>query len=574
MVGKKNKSSNLERSSLLAAFFVLGFLAIIARLSFLQIVNGKENRETAESQRSMVLRLLPSRGQISIVDRSTEQLLPVATNIQKPLVYTVPGEIQNPVLTAAGLSEVLGLPSEDILPKLVSKEKKYVVLKKQLTEEEQQKVRDLHLTGIYFDNEGARYYPQGQLLSHVLGFVGYKGDVKQGVYGLENFEEKALAGKEGIIRQEGDISGVWIFGGKRQSEPVQDGDSLILTIDKNIQYKAEEVLKNAVEAHGANGGSVIVVDPKTGKVLAMASYPTFDPNQFNKVTDPAAFNNEAVTGVYEPGSIFKPLTMSAALNEGKVKADTTFVDEGQVKIDDKVIKNSDPKPRGVQTMTQVLEQSLNTGVIFAKDQIGDETFLRYVKDFGFGEKTGIELPEKKGSLDNLKLKIKVNYATASFGQGISVTPIQMIQAFTAIANSGKMLRPYIIASRINQNGNRQDTKVNEIKQIISSQTANTVTAMMVNVVENGHGKKAAVPGYYIAGKTGTAQVAKKNGMGYEENANIGSFIGFGPVENPKFLMLVRIDEPKSVKFAESTAAPAFGEIAKFILNYYQIAPTR
>ncbi|MBL8030350.1 MAG: penicillin-binding protein 2 [Candidatus Doudnabacteria bacterium] len=574
MVSKKNKSLNLERSSLLAAFFVFGFLAIIARLAQLQIVNGNENRQKAENQRSMVLRLLPSRGQISIIDRSTQQLLPVATNIQKPLVYTVPGEIQNPNLVAASLSGVLRLPEEDLLPKLVNKDKKYIILKKQLTEEDQEKIRTLNLSGIYFDNEGARYYPQGQLLAHVLGFVGYKGDLRQGIYGLEGYEEEALAGKEGVVKQEGDISGAWIFGGKRQTEPVKDGDSLILTIDKNIQYKAEEILADAVVKHGATGGSVIVADPKTGKILAMASYPTFDPNQFNKVVDPAAFNNETVTGVYEPGSIFKPLTLAAALNEGKIKADTTYVDEGQIKIDDKVIKNSDPKPRGVQTMTQVLEQSLNTGVIFAKDQIGDDIFLRYLKDFGFGEKTGIELPEKKGSLDNLKFKIKINYATASFGQGISVTPIQMIQAFTAIANGGKMLKPYIVASKIDPFGNRQDTKVSILKDIISAQTSNTVTAMMVNVVENGHGKRAGVPGYYIAGKTGTAQISKQNGLGYEEHATIGSFIGFGPVEDPKFLMLVRIDEPKTVQYAESTAAPAFGEIAKFILNYYQVAPTR
>jgi cell division protein FtsI/penicillin-binding protein 2 len=258
--------------------------------------------------------------------------------------------------------------------------------------------------------------------------------------------------------------------------PAQDGESLILTIDKNIQYKAEEVLKNTVDKNLANSGCVVIADPKTGKILAMAGYPDFDPNKFNEVTDPAVFNNEATTGVYEPGSIFKPLTMAAAINEGKVTPDSTYVDEGQIKIDDKIIKNSEPKARGVQTMTQVLEESLNTGAIFAKDQIGNQKFLEYIKKFGFGQKTGIELMEKKGNLDNLKGSINVNFATASFGQGITATPIQMIKAFSVFVNNGKMLRPYIVASKIFPDGKREDTKTQELDQVISPQTASTLAA--------------------------------------------------------------------------------------------------
>jgi cell division protein FtsI/penicillin-binding protein 2 len=574
MVQRKVKNPLDLRSSLLAAFFIVCFFIIVLRLGYLQIVRGKESKARAEAQRNMVLKLLPTRGEINLIENSTDQLLPVATNIQKPLVYAVPGEIQNPVLAAASLSSVLSLEHNELLNKLANKQKKYVVLKKQLSDEEVNKIKEIKLSGIYFDHEGFRYYPQGSLLSQVLGFVGYKGDTKQGVYGLESFFESELAGKEGVLKQEGDISGAWIFGGNRQLDAAKDGDSLILTIDKNIQYEAQKVLKETVEKNEATSGTVIIADPKTGKILAMAGFPDFDPNKFNEVTDPAAFNNEATIGSYEPGSVFKPLTMAAALNEGKITPDTTFVDEGFVKIDDKTIKNSDPKPRGLQTMTQVLEESLNTGLIFVKDQIGNQKFLEYVKKFGFGEKTGIDLMERKGNLDNLKANINVNFATASFGQGLTVTPIQLIQAFTAFPNSGKMLKPYIVASRISPEGQRTDTKVKEVRQIISAQTANTVTAMMVNVVENGHGKRAGVPGYYIAGKTGTAQVPKVNGLGYEENVNIGTFIGFGPVEDPKFLMLVRIDKPKTVKFAESTAAPAFGQLAQYLVNYFQIPPTR
>jgi cell division protein FtsI/penicillin-binding protein 2 len=574
MVSRKVKNQTGKRSSYIAAFFIVCFLVIGLRLADLQIINGPENRAKAEEQRSMVRKLSPTRGEISLVDSTSKQLVPVATNIERPLVYAVPQEIQNPVLAASSLAAVLTLDQTELLTKIANKDKKYVVIKKQLTEDEQEKIKQLKLFGVYFDNEGARFYPQGELLSQVLGFVGYKGDKREGIYGLEAFYEEDLAGKEGLLKQEGDVSGAWIFGGMREMVPAQDGDSLILTIDKNIQFQAERILKDTVDAHQASSGSIIVADPKTGKILAMAGYPDFNPNEYNKVENAAAFNNEATLSPYEPGSVFKPLTMAAAVNEGKVNAGTMYEDTGEVKIDDKVIKNSDLKAHGMQTMAQVLEQSLNTGVIFAKDQIGDEKFLEYVKHFGFGEKTGIELPEKKGSLENLKYKIKVNFATASFGQGITVTPIQLIEAFTALANGGKMMKPYLVASRISPDGTRKDSHPQEVRQVITPQTANTVGAMMVGVVENGHGQKAGVPGYYIAGKTGTAQVAKKNGNGYEENVNIGSFIGFGPVEDPKFLMLVRINEPHTVKFAETTAAPAFGELAKFILNYYQIEPTR
>lgn len=574
MVQRKIKNPLDTRSSLLAAFFIVCFFVILLRLANLQILHGAENKSKAESQRNMVLKLLPTRGEINLVESSTQQLLPVATNIEKPLVYGVPLDVQNPVLAAASLSAILNVDQNELLTKLANKQKKYVVLKKQLTEEEVNKIKELKLSGIFFDGEGFRLYPQGNLLSQVLGFVGYKGDTKQGVYGLESYFDQELSGKEGLLKQEGDISGAWIFGGNRQIEEAKDGDSLILTIDKNIQYEAQKVLKDTVEKNEADSGTVIIADPKTGKILAMAGFPDFDPNKFNEVTDPAAFNNEATSGVYEPGSVFKPFTMAAAINEGKITPDTTFVDEGFVKIDDKTIKNSDPKPRGVQTMTQVLQESLNTGLIFVKDQIGNQKFLEYVKRFGFGEKTGIELMEKKGNLDNLKANINVNYATASFGQGLTVTPIQLIQAFSVFSNSGKMIKPYIVASKISPEGQRKDTKPTVVREVISPQTANTVTAMMVNVVENGHGKRAGVPGYYIAGKTGTAQVSRQNGLGYEENVNIGTFIGFGPVEDPRFLMLVRVNKPKTVKFAESTAAPAFGQLAQYLLNYYQVPPTR
>ncbi len=574
---KAGEGSFERRSRIAAAFFLLCFGVIVGRLYQLQVVRGDVYRKTAQEQHGILKKILPARGEIKIFDKLSNESLPLAVNIDKPLVYADPAMVENPRLASESLASLLGMEASEVLEKVTRTQRRYVPIKKSLTEEEQKKISDLKLPGIYFDQEKVRYYPEKSLLAQTVGFVGYKGadsEVKQGLYGLERNFEKSLAGKEGLLKEEKDLSGAWIFGSNRQTVPAVDGVNLLLTIDKSLQYKAESVLKAAVEQNEADSGSMIVIDPKTGAVLAMAGFPAFDPNEFSKVEDAGVYQNLNVTGSYEPGSIFKPLTMAAAINEGKIGPDSVYTDAGEVKIDEYTIKNSDLKANGQQTMVQVLEKSLNTGVIYAKEQIGNKKFLEYIKKFGFGEYTGIELPESKGNLENLKGNIGVNYHTASFGQGILITPIQMVQAFTALANQGKMVHPHLVQSVIHPDGKTETIETKEAGQIISAKTANTVSAMLVSVVENGHGKKAGVPGYYIAGKTGTAQVAKKNGRGYEENNNIGSFIGYGPVENPVFLALVRINHPRTVNFAETTAAPAFGEMAKFIMNYYHIAPTR
>ena len=564
-----------KRIVTLTVFLLLVFALIIVRLAILQVFSGGYYRALAEDRYTLVKKLIPERGKIEITDKFSPDPELVATNIDRDLVFANPTSITDPKLAADSLALVLGQKPEDILGKITDKSKKYVVLQKRLTDDQEQKIKDLHLPGIAFEPEVVRFYPQKTLLAHVMGYVGYKGDEKAGLYGLERSFEDQLKGAPGSLAQERDATGAWIFGTRRDLVPAVNGDNLILTVDKNIQFKAEAVLKDAVDKNGADSGSVIVMDPHSGAVLAMASYPTFDPNEFNKVTDPSTFSNRATVGNYEPGSVFKAITLAAAIDEGKVSPDSTYNDSGQiVESDGKIIKNSDGKAHGVQTMNQVLEESLNTGAAYAKDQIGNIDFLKYVQKFGFGKITGIELPESSGNLSNLKGNIKINFDTASFGQGISVTPIQLMQAYTALANGGKMVRPYIVQARVSPDGKVATTQTQELDQVISQQTASTLSAMLVNVVEFGHGKRAAVKGYYIGGKTGTAQVPAKNGKGYEANNNIGTFIGYGPVEKPRFLMLVRVDHPRNVTFAESSAAPAFGQIAQFIMNYFDIPPTR
>lgn len=573
-MGKKVSDVSNKRIVILTVFLFLAFLIIIGRLFFLQVVSGSYYQSLGNDQHSLFSKLPQNRGEIKITDQFAPEGFLVATNVKKDLLFAVPKNISNTEELAGKLAPILGLETQDLVQRMADKSKNYVVLKRQLTDEQEKSIKDLKVSGLGFDPEIIRYYPEKNFLSHVLGFVGYKNNDRLGLYGLEKSLETQLAGNSGSLLQDKDVGGAWIFGGKREMVPAKDGDNLILTIDRSIQYKAETILNEAVTKNLADSGCIIVMNPKTGAVLAMASFPSFDPNLYSKVEDPSVFNNIATIGNYEPGSIFKAITMAASINEGKVGPDTTYYDSGEVNIDGYTIKNSDNKAHGQQTMTQVLEESLNTGVIFAKEKIGNQKFMSYIKKFGFGKKTGIDLTEASGNLENLKYNIAVNYDTASFGQGLSVTPIQMVQAFSAFANGGVMVRPYIVQARISSDGGTVETKPEFSEQVISPTTAGTIGGMLVNVVENGHGKRAKVKGYYVAGKTGTAQVPKKDGKGYEENNNIGSFIGFAPVEDPKFVAIVRINHPRTVQFAESTAAPAFGELAQFILNYYNVPPTR
>lgn len=563
-----------RRIVVLTIFLLLAFGAVVIRLCVVSVFSGSYYRALAEDQYSIFKKLLPNRGEIKIHDNFSGVPQTLATNISKDLVFAVPKDVTDPKIAAEKLAPVLAAEVPDLESKLSDKGRNYIVLKRQLSDEQEQTIKNLHLTGIQFEPEVLRFYPEKDLLAHVLGFVGYRDKDKVGLYGLEKSFETELAGRPGSLHQEKDTTGAWIFGGRRDLTPARDGDTLILTIDRSIQFKVQTVLEATVTKHLADSGCVIVMDPKTGGILAMATYPTFDPNAYGKVTDPGLFSNSCTMDSYEPGSVFKAMTMAAALDAGKISPDTTYVDPGTLTIDGHIIKNSDGKAHGKQTMTQALEQSLNTGAIFAKNQIGNELFLKYVKKFGFGKKTGVELPEAAGNLDNLKGNISVNYATASFGQGISVTPLQLVAAYGTLANKGVGVVPHIVETRLSPEGKAELTETNTTGPVVSPQAAASAAGMLVSVVENGHGKRAGVAGYYVAGKTGTAQVARKDGRGYEANNNIGSFIGFAPVDDPRFVMLVRINHPRTVQFAESTAAPAFGELAQFILNYYNIPPTR
>jgi len=431
------------------------------------------------------------------------------------------------------------------------------------------------LTGFDFEIKKFRYYPEDNIGSHILGFVSYADDMGVGKYGLEEFFNEELTGKTGFLKGERGVQNSIIVNDREYVKPVT-GSDLVLTIDRSVQFYACEQLKKTVDKFQAKGGTIIAIDAKTGAVLAMCSVPDFNPNDYRNVSDISVFNNPAIFDQYEPGSVFKAITMSIALDQNKVTPSTTYNDPGEIYINGwpKPIRNSDFDTKGghgVVNMNYVLEYSLNTGAIFAMRQTGANTFADYVKKFGFGEKTGIELgSEASGNINNLlKRNIRdIDAATASFGQGLSVTPLQMVSAYQVFANKGVLMKPYIVKQIKHSDGSTDNISPVQERQVISEKTATTILGMLANVVQSGHAKKAAIPGYYIGGKTGTAQIAV-NGK-YTIGRYNHTFVGIAPIDNPRFVMLTRIDSPKGIQYAESSALPLWTDIATFMLQYYQV----
>ena len=439
--------------------------------------------------------------------------------------------------------------------------------------------KELKLTGFDFEIKKFRYYPEENLASHLLGFVSYGDEAGVGSYGLEEFFNDELFGKFGSLKGERGVNNSMIVNDREYVKPIA-GSDLVLTVDRSVEFYACDQLKKTVDKFQAKGGTVIALDVKTGAILAMCSVPDFNPNDYRNVTDMVVFKNPAISDQYEPGSVFKTITMSIALDQGKVSPSTTYSDPGEIYIEgwSKPIRNSDYDTKGahgVVDMNFVLENSLNTGAIFVMRQAGAKTFSNYVQNFGFGEKTGIELgSEASGDINNLlKKNIKdVDAAVASFGQGITVTPLQMISAYQVFANKGYLMKPYIIKEIKHSDGKIDVIAPVQERRVVSEKTATTILGMLANVVVSGHSKKAAIPGYYIGGKTGTAQIAV-NGKYVNDRYN-HTFIGIAPIDNPRFVMLTHIDSPKGIQYAEASALPLWTDIATFMLQYYQVPKTK
>jgi cell division protein FtsI/penicillin-binding protein 2 len=577
----KRKDQNKDVRLEVFRYAILIFAGVIVlKLFLVQIIDQNFYEALASGQHEIFRELFPERGTVFVHDAKDEALVPVATNQRLAHVYVDPRKINNPERVARGLAKIFAYDDEKVeklIVRLDQPDDPYEPIETEVSNETLDRLLKLDLQGVEYFREESRLYPEPSMSGHVLGFIGSDSEgVESGRYGIEGYFDEILSGVPGFIRSERDIAGRLIAVADRSIEPAQDGADIVLTIDRTVQFKACTSLSKTVMKHGADGGSITIVEPLTGRILAMCGAPNFESSEFNKVERIDSFNNPAIFEAYEPGSIFKPFTMAGAIDAEAVTPSTSFQDTGSVMVDGwpKPLSNAENKVYGWVDMTKVLEESINTGMIFSMRKMGQDKFIDYVKRFGFGEKTGIELDkELAGNISALEKKTEIFSATATYGQGITTTPVQIAMAYAAIANGGVLKKPQIIDEIRYDDGTVEIRAPQDVRQVISPKTARTLGAMLVSVIEHGHGTRAGVDGYYIGGKTGTAQVAGSSG-GYSKNYTIGSFAGFGPVEDPKFAMVVRIDNPKGVIWAESTAAPLFGEMAEFLLQYYEIAPIR
>lgn len=451
----------------------------------------------------------------------------------------------------------------------------WVSLNRKIDLASKQQLEKMDLSGVGFDETSLRFYPEGSSSAHLLGFVASDAYGEEaGYFGLEGFYNGELKGKNGVLTQEKDAMGLPILIGKFFVQNAKPGKTLILNVDRTIQHIVEEKLKEGIQKYGAKGASAIVMDPMTGKILAMASFPSYDPlRAFQFPND--YHRNPNTADSYEPGSTFKVLVMAAAMNEGVVKPDTKCnICDSPVTLSGYTIRTWNNKYQPDASMTDVIIHSDNTGMVFAARKLGFEKFYQYIKGFGFGDPTKIDLQDESSPPMREKDDWKeIDLATASFGQGISVTPIQLVTAVASIANGGKMMEPQVV-SEIRDQGRVYKVKPRVISQPLKEETTKLATEMMVNAVDRGEAqyykKAAGILNYQIAGKTGTAQVAVSGH--YDKDKTIASFIGFAPADKPRFIMLIRYNEPQSSIFGADTAAPTFFAIAKEIFTYYGIAP--
>lgn len=546
-------------------------IVLVGRLFFLQIIDKSDLQAKNLSQVQVDRKLQSPRG--TIYDRNGR---PLAMSVVTKSLYADPKMIkQSPSEVAELIAPYVTMSKEDIV-KSLQEDTAFVWIDRMMEPEKSkavaQLIEDKNLEGLNFVEESKRYYPNGNLAAQVLGFVGTD---DKGLDGLEMVLDDELKG--GIQKElvATDRKGNAIFGSVLSKFLPDKGKSVTLTIDATIQFIAERALDKAMVDTGAKHASVIVMDPKNGEILAMANRPSYDPNNYNQSGE-EAFKNIAVTNLYEPGSTFKPIIASAALAAGKWKLDTVYNDKGAFAANGHIIRNWNGEGYGPVRLLDILKYSLNTGMAEIGTLTGADILSKYVRDYGFGSETGIELPgEGAGILYNPEDMSKLDVATMSIGQGIAVTPLQMVRAFGALSNGGAMMKPHIIKSYSNSQGDVTSTiETSVVGQPVPAETAKTIVDILEKEVSEGGGTKAMVEGYHFAGKTGTAQKLDTKHGGYLDGQYIASFIGFGPVEDPKFVVLVVIDDPqKGSYYGSQIAAPVFKDIVSQLVRYYQMSPS-
>jgi len=551
------------RIYLVAFFFIFGLSANLLRAYQLQVLERDKLNTLALSGIQAVVKLPPKRG--TIYDREGHEL---AVSVEVGSIYANPRLIEDKKITAGHLALSLDDSNKNILT-LLEKNSPFVWIKRRVSPEKINQIKSVGLKGLGFTTETRRYYPGKDIAGQLLGFAG---DDNQGLEGIEKYYDDILKGPNETLIQKHDAVGKPFY----ISQPEGDGQNmrnLVLTINKDVQYKAQEALEAEIKQTNAKGGQCLIMDPNTGEILAMAVYPSFNPNIFNEFTS-ADWRNRLITDCYEPGSTIKSFLLSVALEKNIVTPNTTFnCENGAYYLGGHTIH--DTHKHGVLSVSDIVTLSSNIGAIKIGQKVGYETFYKYLKNFGFGEKTGVDLlGERDGTIRTPQAAREIDKANAYFGHGMSVTSLQLVTAMSAIANGGKLMRPYLVKEITDQSG--KVVKKNQpvmIRRVLSEETTQKVTKVLENVVsEKGTAEKATISGYRVAGKTGTPQKINEENGTYSHEKHLSIFVGFVPANNPKMVILVMIDEPKGTGYGGLVAAPVFSEVGKWSLNNMQIYP--
>lgn len=577
------------RLTTLLSFFLLAGTLLISRLFYFSVLTSDNFTAIADSQQNTTLEVAARRGDILTADgnalvanqpafftflKRTED--PFSVELIDKLSPIIYNSISFSATPSSQLSatdrKILIEQTKDLLSKRLEDQRlTWIPIAKKITEKQKWSLESLNIDSLYFEEDQTRLYPEASMAAHLLGFVGFNDQGKDlGFYGLEGFYQRELAGRPGIIRQEKDAFNQPILMGEYLSQSKLDGKQLQLHLDKSLQYLVEKKLKKSLDQFGAKAGSVTIMDPNTGAILAMASLPSYDPEEYTRY-EPTLFTNPVISDAFEPGSIFKVMVMAAAIDSQVLKKETKCdICHQPVKIDKYTIKTWNDEYQENANMTDIIVHSDNVGMVFVGQKLGLDKFLSYFKKFGFTENTGIDLQDEvipKPRPDNKWTY--VDLATASFGQGFVATSMQLVQAVAAIANGGNLVEPHIVNKVISNN--KEITIPVKIKnKVISQKTAKDVTDMMVAAAKEGEAKWTNTGGYKVAGKTGTAQIAFSGK--YQEEKTNASFIGFAPADDPKFVMLVTLKEPSTSQWASETAAPLWFSIAQDLFNHFNIIP--
>lgn len=565
-----NKISTKSRIGILSAFLVFIAFMAIARLFYLQVLNSESFREDANNAYVKDIPTIFDRGDIYMIDKDGTEIS-LATTVTGYTLAINPKFITDGEDVYNKISPFVSLDKTEFLSQVENKEDPYVEIVRRLDRKAKENIANLKITGIVLSPENWRYNPTKEMSAHSIGFTAWKDNSLRGRYGLERYYDEKL-------QKEDTVSSVNFFAEIFSNLDVEDSASIAnleTTLEPHVESFLHEKLKSVQEEWSAESVGGIIINPKTGEILAIEYMPTFDLNEFRSVSSNSTFANPFVENVFEFGSVIKPIIVASAIDAGAITSETSYFDSGYVTVEDKTIYNFDKKGRGQVTMQDVLNQSLNTGMVMTYFKMGRDNFRDYIFSFGLGEKTGIDLPnETVGLLSNLRSPRDLEYATASFGQGIAITPMEAVRGFSVLANGGVLVTPHMGRALVYPD-ERVVLEYPTGRRVIKESTSREITRMLVEVVDSSLGNgQYKLEHYSIAAKTGTAQIPDRVNGGYYSDRNLHSLFGYFPAYDPQFLMLIFVKHPIGAKYASQSVAPAFMETARFLLSYYDVPPDR